>query len=144
MRSVGSDVAEGNKRPIVQIFPTMHWVYILKCSDGSCYTGSTSNLELRLAEHDSGICDGYTAKRLPVELVFSQETSTQDEAFRVEHQIKGWSRRKKEAIIEGRWDLLPELAASSLRRPHSPHPSTLRQAQDAPGASNARAMSEDS
>jgi len=81
----------------------MHWVYILKCSDGSYYTGSTSNPELRVAEHNAGTFGGYTAKRLPVALVFSQGVPTKDGASRIERQIKGWSRRKKEAIMAGDW-----------------------------------------
>ncbi len=116
----------------------MHWVYILKCSDGSYYTGSTSNPELRVAEHNAGTFGGYTAKRLPVALVFSQGVPTKDGASRIERQIKGWSRRKKEAIMAGDWHLLPELAAR--RRPHSPHPSILRHAQDAPCAPNAKTV----
>lgn len=93
----------------------MHWVYILRCSDGSYYTGSTSDLELRVAEHHAGTFGGYTASRRPVVLVFSVEAATQDEAFRFEHQVKGWSRKKKEALIAGRWDLLPELSRSRSR-----------------------------
>lgn len=49
------------------------WVYILRCRDGSYYTGHTDNLEKRVAEHQAGLCEGYTGSRLPVELVFSQE-----------------------------------------------------------------------
>ena len=81
------------------------YVYILKCSDGSYYTGSTTNLEKRLAEHQSGLIeDSYTHSRLPVELIWSAEFPTHDDAFQREHQIKGWSRAKKEALIRGDWD----------------------------------------
>jgi len=86
------------------------WVYILRCGDGSYYTGHTTNLELRLAEHRSGELDGWTRHRLPVELVFSQEMPTKDEAFLAERRINGWSRSKKEALIAGDWDTLCELA----------------------------------
>jgi putative endonuclease len=96
----------------------MAWVYILKCRDGSYYTGSTTNLEHRLAEHQSGAYEGHTYSRRPVTLVFSYETSTLDDAFQLERQIKGWSRAKKEALIAGRYDLLPELARS--RHPKQP------------------------
>lgn len=82
------------------------FVYILKCNDGSYYTGHTDDLEKRLAEHQSGIFKGYTALRLPTRLVFSECFESRDEAFYVEQQIKGWSRRKKEALIEGNFELL--------------------------------------
>jgi predicted GIY-YIG superfamily endonuclease len=80
----------------------MAWVYILRCRDGSYYVGSTTNLERRLAEHRAGTYDGYTSTRLPITLVLSYETTTRDQAFQLEMQIKGWSRRKKEALISGR------------------------------------------
>ena len=86
------------------------WVYILKCADGSYYTGHTTNLELRLAEHNAGEIEGWTRHRLPVELVFAQEMPTKDEAFTAEWQIKGWSRAKKEALIAGDWEMVRLLA----------------------------------
>jgi predicted GIY-YIG superfamily endonuclease len=76
------------------------WVYILCCSDGSYYTGHTENLEIRVARHQAGEIAGYTQKKLPVELVFSEEFSSRDDAFIRERQIKGWSRKKKEALNE--------------------------------------------
>jgi putative endonuclease len=79
----------------------MHWVYILKCSDQSYYTGSTDNLEKRISEHNSGYYGNYTADRRPVKLVFSQNFTSAEQAIRAERQIKGWSRRKKEALIKG-------------------------------------------
>ena len=88
------------------------WVYILRCADDSYYTGHTDNLEKRLAEHQSGICDGYTSARFPVTLVFSQEFSTRLEALICERQIKGWSRKKKEAMIRGDWAEVSRLARS--------------------------------
>ncbi|MBA4406387.1 GIY-YIG nuclease family protein [bacterium] len=86
------------------------WVYILKCSDGSYYTGVTNNLSRRLAEHQGGGHEGYTAVRLPVELVFSQEINTPFETIAAEKQIKKWSRAKKEALIRADFNLLHELA----------------------------------
>ena len=86
------------------------WVYILRCSDGSYYTGHTTNLELRLAEHQAGDGSDWTKHRLPVELVFSQEMPDKDQAFLAEQKIKNWSRAKKEALIAGEWDLLKWLA----------------------------------
>ena len=80
------------------------WVYILKCSDGSYYTGHTDNLEKRMAEHNEGFFKTcYTFKRRPLELVFSQEFATREEALAAERQIKGWRREKKEAVMRGEW-----------------------------------------
>lgn len=86
------------------------WVYILKCADGSYYTGHTTNLELRIRQHESGEGSSWTKNRLPIELVFSQEMANKDEAFSAETQLKGWSRAKKEALINNKFDLLKALA----------------------------------
>ena len=86
------------------------YVYILRCADGSYYTGHTDNIERRLAEHDSGECKCYTATRLPIELLFSQEFTTRDEALSAERQIKGWSRKKKEAMMNNDWEEVSRLA----------------------------------
>jgi predicted GIY-YIG superfamily endonuclease len=86
------------------------WVYILKCSDGSYYTGCTTNLGKRISEHVHRLIDGYTTKRLPVKLVWSQEFPEIRFAIQAERQIKGWSRKKKEALIKGDLDLLHNLA----------------------------------
>ena len=88
------------------------WVYILECSDGSYYTGCTRNLERRIAEHERGTKDGYTAQRLPVKLVWAKEHESVRRALAVERQLKGWSRSKKEALMHGDCDLLRELAQS--------------------------------
>ncbi len=85
------------------------WAYILHCADGSYYVGHTEDLEARVGAHQSGIIPGYTQKRRPLVLVWSQEFAERDEAFRAERQIKGWS-RAKEALIRGHWEavqLLP-------------------------------------
>ena len=89
-------------------------LYILRCSDGSLYTGHTDNLEARLASHQHGEISGYTSKRRPLELVFSHQFATRDEAFQAERQVKGWSRRKKEALIARDWELLRDLARSGV------------------------------
>ena len=81
------------------------WVYILRCSDASYYTGHTDNLEKRINEHQLGEGSGYT-KRRPVQLVFSQEFATREEALTAELQVKPWSRKKKEALIRGDWEAL--------------------------------------
>lgn len=92
------------------------YMYILKCRDGTYYTGSTKDLELRLQQHQNGIGANYTARRLPVELVYFEEYLRIDEAFYREKQLQGWSRRKKEALIEGKTDLLPVLAKKIFRK----------------------------
>ncbi len=90
-------------------------VYILKCSDGSYYTGHTDDLDRRIAQHLRGeISTCFTFKRQPLELVFSQEFPTRDEALASEQQIKGWSRKKKEAMIRGDWVEVSHLARSSF------------------------------
>ncbi len=76
-------------------------MYILQCSDDSYYTGSTNNLELRLAQHQSGEGANHTKKHLPVKLVYFEEYPRIDAAFYREKQVQGWSRKKKEALIKG-------------------------------------------
>jgi predicted GIY-YIG superfamily endonuclease len=73
----------------------MFWVYILRCADGSYYTGHTDNLERRIGQYKAGECSGYVKERLPVDLLWTQETKTREEALSAERQIKGWSRKKK-------------------------------------------------
>ena len=87
------------------------YVYMLKCSDGSYYTGVTSNLEQRIFQHETAFCpDCYTASRRPVELVFYAEFTDINLAIEKEKQIKKWSRAKKEALINDDYDSLPNLA----------------------------------
>jgi predicted GIY-YIG superfamily endonuclease len=93
-----------------------YWVYILKCSDGSYYAGSTSNIEKRLSEHKLGAIPGYTHKRRPVKLVFSDYFEEVYDAISAERQIKGWSRAKKEALIQGDFDLLKKLAKKKWKK----------------------------
>ena len=88
------------------------WLYILKCADGSYYTGSTNHLTLRLAQHQVGEGSIYTRSRLPVELVYTQEFPSEHEAFLRERQVKGWSRAKKEALIRGDFEALVSLSQS--------------------------------
>ena len=92
------------------------WVYILRCSDDSYYTGSTNNLELRLAQHAAGEGSQWTRSRLPVHLAFAQDFPSEHEAFLCERQIKGWSRAKKEALIRGDFDALVELSRNRVAR----------------------------
>ena len=86
------------------------WVYILRCRDNSYYTGHTDNLEKRIAEHQTGAVEGYSSSRLPVTLVFADEFPTREEALARERQIKGWSRKKKEAMVRGDWAEVSRLA----------------------------------
>jgi putative endonuclease len=88
----------------------MPYMYILECSDGSYYTGSTWHLKQRIAEHSSGMGANYTKKHLPVKLVYAEEYNRIDEAFYREKQIQGWSKRKKQALIDGEYEILPKLA----------------------------------
>lgn len=94
-----------------------YYAYMLKCADGSYYTGSTTNLELRLAEHEAGLDPkAYTYSRRPIQLVWFQEFVTHDEAFRAEHQIKGWSRAKKEALIRNDWEEIHRIVKDERER----------------------------
>ena len=86
------------------------WVYMLKCSDESYYIGHTENLEMRVWQHQSGDVPGYTLNRRPVTLVYSQDHPTRLEALTSDRQIKGWSRKKKEALVRGDWDTISRLA----------------------------------
>ena len=88
-----------------------YFVYILLCNDNSYYTGVTNNLDRRIYEHGNGIDPkSYTFKRRPVKLVFQEMFTEITQAIAFEKQVKGWNRAKKEALIQGRWDLLPELS----------------------------------
>ena len=89
------------------------WVYILRCADGSYYTGHTDSPEKRLYEHESGAVPGYTSNRRPVRLEYACDFETREEALGAELAIKGWSRAKKEALMRNEWTRLPALA----RRP---------------------------
>ena len=85
-------------------------MYILECSDGTFYTGSTKDLERRLSEHQNGKGAKYTRARLPIKLIYYEEYPQISEAFYREKQIQGWRRKKKKALIEGRYEDLPLLA----------------------------------
>ncbi len=89
----------------------IYYVYILKCSDGTYYTGFTSNLEKRFIEHKSGkYKDSYTYKRRPLELVFYAEFTNPNMGIETEKQIKKWSKLKKEALINNEFEKLPNLS----------------------------------
>lgn len=86
------------------------FMYILECVDSSYYTGSTKDLEVRLQRHQTGEGANHTKNRLPVKLVYYERYPRIDMAFDREKQVQGWSRKKKEALINGEHDKLPELA----------------------------------
>lgn len=77
------------------------YMYILECSDNSYYTGSTRDIERRLRQHMEGTGANHTAKRLPVTLLYYEEYDRIDHAFYREKQVQGWSRKKKEALMDG-------------------------------------------
>lgn len=108
--------------------------YMLRCADGSYYIDHTDNLTMRVAQHNVALGSKWTRTRLPVELAWSQDFSSRDEAFAVERQIKGWRREKKEALIAGAFHLLPELAKTAQTRPSTGSGRAEAGAeQDAPG-----------
>ena len=87
------------------------WVYIVQCRDASYYIGITNNAERRVAEHNQGIdphC--YTFTRRPVQLVYASEFYDPSQAIRFEKQIKGWSRKKKLALIRGDWHAIVRMS----------------------------------
>ena len=93
--------------------PSAH-VYILRGADGSYYVGLTHRApDERFDEHNAGMYSGYTSKRRPVELVWAEEFPVITDAIAFERQVKGWSRKKKDALIARRYDLLPELSRRS-------------------------------
>jgi predicted GIY-YIG superfamily endonuclease len=93
---------------------------MLHCRGGFFYVGHTDNLELRVAQHQTGFYPGFTSDHLPVELVWSDVFSTRDEAQIAERKLKGWSRAKKLALIRGDWDQISVLA----KKKHGPSTSS--------------------
>ncbi|HXZ01022.1 MAG TPA: GIY-YIG nuclease family protein [Stellaceae bacterium] len=95
------------------------YLYILRCADSSYYVGTTrASLEERLAQHNAGTFDGYTARRRPVILVFQEHFDRITDAIAAERQVKGWRRDKKEALIRGDYDALRRLSASYREKLH--------------------------
>ena len=86
-----------------------YFVYILKCSDNSYYTGFTNDIERRIGEHSSGKNkDSYTHDKRPITLMWFETFNDVSNAIETEKKIKGWSRRKKEALINQDWEKLVE------------------------------------
>ena len=93
------------------------YMYILECSDGSYYTGSTNDLDLRLKQHQGGEGANHTKKRLPVKLLYCEEYQRIDDAFYREKQVQGWGRDKKEVLMKGDNQMLPELSKNYTQHP---------------------------
>jgi putative endonuclease len=92
-----------------------YYVYILECSDGFYYTGVTNNLDKRIWEHNEGINkSSFTYNRRPVVLKYFQRFQNIDDAILFEKQIKGWNRKKKEALFNEDWNEIMQL--SSIRK----------------------------
>ncbi len=119
------------------------WVYILRCADGSFYTGHTDDLERRVAEHQSGALPGYTHRRRPVELLFSESFAERIDALERERQVKDWSRAKKEALIRGDWDGVTAATKrsrqASQRRSTPARPERMRDDETSAPSSSGRA-----
>ena len=115
---------------------TGHFVYMLQCVDGSYYVGQTDQLEIRLRQHDDGTFGGdtYTHDRRPVELVWFDEFTSRDEALAREHQLKGWSRKKKLALIEKDWARLKAFSKGREREGRASTPALRASAQRERGA----------
>ena len=98
------------------------WVYILKCNDGSYYTGHTDDIDARLSQYKQGLIPScYTMNKRPLELVYCEGFELRDDAFKTERQIKGWSRKKKEAFKKGDWK---EIKRLNKKQKRSARPST--------------------
>ncbi|WP_341933868.1 GIY-YIG nuclease family protein [Microbacterium sp. LWO14-1.2] len=93
----------------------MGTVYMLRCADGTLYVGSTLDLARRLAEHADGRGSAYTRRRLPVEVVWSEDFARIDDAFLWEKRIQGWSHAKRLAFVEGGLDAVRGWSARARR-----------------------------
>jgi putative endonuclease len=97
-----------------------YFVYIVECADSAYYTGVTNNIDRRLAEHNEGIHPtSFTYKRRPVTLRYCQHFTYINEAIAWEKQLKGWSRKKKEALFKDDWEEIKRLAKKKLGGGHS-------------------------
>ena len=106
------------------------WVYIVECSDGSYYTGCTTNLGRRVSQHNAGFYGGYTSCRRPVRLLWSYRFSEVKFAIEAERQIKKWTRAKKEALMRGDFELLHLLSRSTRTKLKSTPRRTERSKQN--------------
>jgi putative endonuclease len=93
------------------------YVYILECSDETYYTGHTDNIEARIGAHEQGLIPScYTFTRRPVKVIYVTTFASRGEAIDAEQQVKGWSRRKKEALINGEFELLKSLSKKNFNK----------------------------
>ena len=99
----------------------MAWTYILRCADKSYYVGSCRDLDLRVWQHSTGLGSKYTSTRTPIKLVFAAEFDNVGDAYAFEKKVQGWSRAKREALIAGEFNRLPELS-----KKHFPHVPGIR------------------
>ncbi len=95
------------------------FAYMLLCRDGSYYVGSATGEDLtpRIAQHQSGAYPGYTFSRRPVKLVWSEYFVQVTDAIATERKIKGWSRAKKQALINNDWDFIVSLSKRRAGKP---------------------------
>jgi putative endonuclease len=108
--------------PVDGIVLFVYFVYILRCADGTLYTGSTNDVDARVAKHNVGRGAKYTAGRRPVEAVYQESHDSRSAALKRESQLKQWTRARKEALIAGDRGLPETLSRPSGRR-QSPPPS---------------------
>jgi putative endonuclease len=102
-----------------------YYVYIVECKYGSYYVGITNDLDRRVVEHNTGNDpECYTYQRRPVELKYYEHFTEVNQAISREKQLKGWSRKKKQALFGEQWDELKRLAKSSATKSKSSNAST--------------------
>lgn len=97
-----------------------YYVYVIECKDGSYYIGITNDIDRRLLEHNTGLdtrC--YTYERRPVELKYLEHYIDVNQAISREKQLKGWSRKKKQALFREDWNELKRLSKSSAIQSNS-------------------------
>ena len=93
-----------------------YWCYVLLCRDGSFYTGVTSMLAQRIAQHHHGAFpDCYTYERRPLKLVHAQEFHSPEQAIAAEKKLKNWSHAKKHAFVRGDWGEVRRLSQGTMR-----------------------------
>ena len=90
------------------------FVYIIECSDKSYYVGVTNNIERRIVEHNLGLdIKSYTYNKRPVILKFCEEFEDPVQAITLEKKLKGWNRKKKEALFKGNWEEIKKLTKTT-------------------------------
>ena len=91
-------------------------MYILQCKDNSYYVGSTTDLPRRIEEHKQGMGAEYTKYRLPVKLVYYEECLSIKDAFLREKQVQGWSHKKRQALINMKYESLKGLSKKEFKK----------------------------